>query len=91
MKNVFEAEMLDNDANAETVKCYLKELLKALWREGEGFSSKRPFGNSCWEFDLYKALVAANLVEGELDEYDCLISVDSKAANKLIFQAIEAL
>lgn len=91
MQEVFDCPMQENDSGATTVKGYLKALLKALWREGEGFSGKRPFGNSCWEFDLYKALIAEGLVEGKLDEDGYIDRVDKKAANKIIFAAIEAL
>lgn len=36
----------ENDAQASSVRGYLKTLLKTLWEEGEGFSGKRPLGNS---------------------------------------------
>ena len=32
-----------------TVKDYLKTLLHTLWDEEDGFSGKRPFGNSGWQ------------------------------------------
>lgn len=95
-----------NDAKAATVKDFLKALLIRLWEEGEGFSGKRPFGNSGWEYPLYLALVKNKLVKGEYstyndgetsyDEedntsYDELDSYDEKAANKLIFEAIKSL
>lgn len=35
-----------------SVRFYLISLLLLLWQEGEGFSSKRPFGNSNWYDDL---------------------------------------
>src|SRR5689334_2072025 len=56
-----------NDSGADTVRGYLIALLAAVWTEGEGFSGKRPFGNSGWEDDLYAALVRAGMIEGELD------------------------
>jgi len=83
--------MGDNDADAGTIKEYLIALLSEVWREGEGFSGKRPFGNSDWEFDLYKPLLTAGLVKGNLDSEGFLESVDNKAADKLIFNAIAAL
>ncbi len=42
----------NNDAGADTVKKYLIELLAQLWYEEEGFSGKRPFGNSSWQYEL---------------------------------------
>lgn len=45
------------DFGDTTLDTYLKELLKAIWLEGEGFSGKRPFGNSGWQWDINSALV----------------------------------
>jgi len=87
--NILDIEMSDNDAGASTIREYLKALLTTLWNEGEGFSGKRPFGNSGWEYDLYKALIKAGVCQGELDEYDCIEYVDTDNANELIFKAIE--
>ena len=89
--NVLDIKMQENDAGADTIRDYLKTLLSELWAAGEGFSSKRPFGNSGWEFELYVALVKASAVKGELDEDGYIDTVDYKAANKLIFQAIGEL
>lgn len=59
----------DNDADAENVRDYLKTLLITLLEEGEGFSGKRPLGNSDWQFQLAHSLVKAKLIDGEvLDE-----------------------
>lgn len=80
-----------NDARAETIRDYLKFLLRTVWLEGGGFSGKRPFGNSGWEGDLEVALIKANLVKGDVDEDGCINSVDSKEASKLIVKAINAL
>ena len=91
MNNVLDVKMLRNDIEAETIKDYLKELLLTLWEKGEGFSGKRPFGNSGWEHELYAPLVAAGLVKGKLDEDGYIMSFDEKKANKLIFEAIESL
>lgn len=91
MQEVFDCPMQENDSGATTVKGYLKMLLQHLWAEGEGFSGKRPFGNSGWEYDLYKALVAKGLVEGSLDEDGYINTVDHTHANALIFDAIAAL
>ncbi len=89
--NILDIPMEENDANASTIREYLKALLSHLWAEGEGFSGKRPFGNSGWEYDLYSALIKAEAVKGKLDEYGHVDRVDEKKANKLIFQAIEEL
>lgn len=54
----------DNGAEAERVGDYFTALLYNLWSDGEAFSGKRPFGNSSWEWDVYKALAKAGLVTG---------------------------
>lgn len=53
-----------------TISDYLKELLYTLISEGEGFSGKRPFGNSGWECDLASALVFGGAIKGEIESYD---------------------
>jgi hypothetical protein len=81
----------DNDAGAATVRDYLIKLLGEVWKDGEGFSGKRPFGNSGWEYELYRPLVAAGLVDGELDEQGYISDVDDTAADQLIAAAIREL
>lgn len=80
-----------NDADASTVREYLKALLMRLWIQGESFSGKRPFGNSGWEYDLYKPLVKAGLIEGKLDEDGELADFDRKAGAAIIELAIIVL
>lgn len=75
-----------------TIKKYLKFLLTACWQEGEGFSGKRPFGNSGWEYDLYAPLIKAGLVKGVVDEDGYISSIsETSYADTLIFEAIDAL
>lgn len=76
---VLNCPLEENDSGADTVKGYLKALLFTLWDEGEGFSGKRPFGNSAWEYDLTDALVVNRLAQTQNE------------AKKLIFKAIQAL
>lgn len=89
--NILDLPMESNDANAATIRGYLKALLSTLIREGEGFSGKRPFGNSGWNWDLYMPLVKAKLVNGKIDAAGYLEDVDESAAEKLILEAIESL
>jgi hypothetical protein len=52
-----------------TIRDYLRNLLLRLWDEDEGFSGKRPFGNSGWYLDLVYALAKNELLTGlEIDE-----------------------
>lgn len=83
--------MGENDAKAKTIRHYLKELLRELWNRGEGFSGKRPFGNSGWEGDLQIALVKGGAVNGALDEDGYIDTIDDAAADRAIHEAIEAL
>lgn len=83
--------MEENDADAATVRDYLVELLLTLWIEGEGFSGKRPFGNSSWKYDLYVPLIKAGLIAGKLDEDGYVESCDRAAGDKIIRDAIELL
>jgi hypothetical protein len=81
----------DNDANAKTIKEYLKALLRELWNEQEGFTGKRPFGNSGWDHDLIRPLIKHGLVEGQLDGEGYVYNCNQDQANRLILAAIQAL
>lgn len=74
-----------------TIKEYLKLLLKTLWIKREGFSGKRPFGNSGWEYFIYPALISAGRVQGELYEDGQIKSVDSDEADHIIESLIASL
>lgn len=64
---ILDCPMAPNDADAATVREYLQSLLDELVRYGEGFSSKRPFGNSGWEREMPQAIVIAGLAKDEDD------------------------
>jgi hypothetical protein len=82
----------DNDAGAATVRDYLVALLAELWREEEGFSGKRPFGNSDWQYDLYAPLIKAGLIGGTLDEDGYVdLAFDTNEADERIIAAIRSL
>ncbi len=82
--------MPSNDADAGTVRDYLKALLNALWLEEESFSGKRPFGNSGWQSDVYIALIRGGGVEGSVDDEGDW-ETDEKAADAVVLSAIAAL
>jgi len=91
-QQVLAAPMGENDADATTVRDYLIKLLAKLWREMEGFDSKRPFGNSGWDGEIALALVRAGFVEGEIDEeYGYLDGADYGRVEALVLAAIESL
>ena len=80
-----------NDAEATSIKDYLICLLSTLWYEDEGFSGKRPFGNSGWQYELYASLIKAGKVKGSLDEYGHVEDVNQDLCHELIVEAINAL
>jgi hypothetical protein len=84
----------DNDAGVGTIGEYLVGLLTTLWTELEGFSGKRPFGNSGWDFDLLAALIRADFIDGEFDDDGYLEVLDDsqdRRGRELIMAAIKAL
>lgn len=88
---ILDLPMGKNDAGSETIRDYLKALLTTLWENGEGFSGKRPFGNSGWEQDLYAALGRGGVVEAQVDEDGYVEVTDREEADSLIFDAIDAI
>lgn len=81
-----------NDLDKEvTIKEYFIEILKRFWEEKEGFSGKRPFGNSGWDWDLFIPLIKAGLIKGELDEDGDIEDFDEKQANEIISNYIDTL
>ena len=96
--NILDIPMQPNDADAETIRDYLKALLTAVWEEQEGFSGKRPFGNSGWDRDIYLALVCAGAIAGAVTTYEWnggdyfgLVYADEETGNRLILEAIQSL
>jgi hypothetical protein len=84
-----------SDCKAKSLREYFCLLLTELWAEGEGFSGKRPFGNSGWEHDVYKALVKSGGIKGVLvedeDGYSVEFYCNFDKANKLIYKLIKHL
>lgn len=93
-QQILDTPMDANDSGADTVRGYLIALLTAVWREGEGFSGKRPFGNSSWEFDVYRALAKAGHIVATFDEDGYLDEMDraeERKADALVAAAIKSL
>jgi hypothetical protein len=78
-----------SDCSATTLREYFHELLETLWTEGEGFSGKRPFGNSGWEYDVYAALIHAGAIEGELNEDGYVEKCNDEEAASFVFKLID--
>ncbi|MFC4128970.1 hypothetical protein [Nocardia rhizosphaerae] len=86
-----------NDSGADTIRGYLVALLGRVWFGKEGFSGKYPFGNSSWEWDIYRALVRAGLAENPFDDDGHYVDpvrvreFDQAACDRLIASAIREL
>lgn len=65
--NILDLKLAPNDANAGTVREYLVALLHQLWTREDGFSGKRPFGNSGWQYEVYDAIEQAG-IEGDPEQ-----------------------
>ena len=83
--------IVNGDNGPQFLKEYLRDLLLALWTEKEGFSGKRPFGNSGWNYDVYAALIKADLIEGTLDEEGFVEDLDEEAADEYIIKLVYGL
>jgi len=90
-QQILSLPMQDNDAKAATIGQYFTAIVHTLYIESEGFSGKRPFGNSGWESDVEKALITANAIWGEIDEDGYIEDCDSAAASAIIFDTLEFL
>jgi len=80
----------DADSGATTIREYLVALARIMWVHGEGADGKRPFGNSDWQWNVYAALVKADLIEGSFDEHG-LVSFDEEKGDQLIADALRVL
>jgi hypothetical protein len=64
----FDCDDLDGEVS---IREYFAALLSAVWEEQEGFSGKRPFGNSGWYCDLRDALATVGV---PANEYPAVVS-----------------
>lgn len=67
----------EEDSGAETLREYLQKLLLTLFEEDEGFSGKRPFGNSGWQWQLASKLIEAGVPVGQVGKLirDCILAL----------------
>ena|ERR1700743_1346672 len=88
--DAMDIEFEDGDIGTTTIRDYMKSLLSALIQEGEGFSGKRPFGNSGWEGFAVEPLIKSGLLTAEKNkwgEWD----YDNGQYYDLLYAAIEQL
>lgn len=87
-------EINDPDSGAQTVGQFLGLLLSTLWLQTELFSGKRPFGNSDWQYTVYKAMGKAGIAEIVFDEDGYIENFTNEAqisADELILQSIKLM
>ena len=80
-----------NGAGANSVRKYLVKLLETLLDEEEGFSGKRPFGDSGWMMELQAAFITSGLMDGKLDEDGYVEWGDPKRFQQLLKTCIRGL
>jgi hypothetical protein len=67
LKEILSLKFFSSDLGTKlTVKEFLIKLLSTLWEEEEGFSGKRPFGNSGWKSELFVCLVDNKIIPGKI-------------------------
>ena len=92
ISKILELPFYCGDLNATvTIREYLIKLLLTLWDEVEGFSGKRPFGNSGWSYDMAVPLIEHEYLAGELDADKFVRSLDDDAYDGIIADCIKAL
>lgn len=84
-------EILQYEVPSEecTILQYFEKLLTRLMIEEEGFSGKRPFGDSGWKYDLYIPLIKNGIIKGKIDEDGYVDSVDKEAGNRILLKLVE--
>lgn len=74
-----------------TLRQWLIALLAALWEQGEGFSGKRPFGDSGWDWEPAPALIGAGLISGRVDDHGYVAEVDMGELHRFVADVIESM
>lgn len=88
-KDPQEIKFYSNELDKElTIREYFIKLLITLWEQEEGFSGKRPFGNSGWQFEIYEVLIKEGFIDGSLDEDGYVDALNHAKADKFIVEEI---
>lgn len=74
-----------------TIRHYLISLAAAVWDDGEGFSGKRPFGNSGWQWDVYCALADGGFITGHREEDGYWTELDEERGNDILAELFHYL
>jgi hypothetical protein len=85
-KELLDLEMVENDADARTLREYLAKLVRVAMEE------KRPFGNSDWySRELLGTLAERGIVEATKDQWGYWQFASDESGRELIDRAIDAL
>lgn len=91
-QRVLDLPMGKNGAEALTIRDYLVALADLVWKGGEDVV-KRPFGNSGWQDEVYRALAEGGLIDR--DKYESgtseEIEIERGKADDLILLALNVL
>ncbi len=91
-QQVLDIKFACDDLGAEvTIREWLIALVRTLWLEGEGFSGKRPFGNSGWQWAPAAALITHGAIKGKLDVDGYVETLNDDELNETMLAAIAAL
>lgn len=91
-RDILSLEFYDS-SNMENIsfRDYFVLLLVTLMHKEEGFSGKRPLGDSGWKYDLYKGLIQHDLVKGKLDEDGYVDFIDEIEADDYLQRMVNSL
>jgi len=67
-----------------SIRQFFYEVLNAFGVQRESFNSKRPFGNSEWDYDVVVCLAKHNLIKGKWDKEGNLLNYSTKEYNKFV-------
>jgi hypothetical protein len=72
-----------------TIREFLLSLLRTLWIENAGFSGKRPFGESDWQYEVYTTLAKAKLIDTKFDDEGYPRIIDTDKGDSLVLSLID--
>lgn len=84
------------DGKRTTLRSLFRDLLLTLWEEIDGFSGKRPFGNSDWCYGMVEPLITTGAIkgtvnrdaDGNIEDYDFKWSDANPVMERLIKAAL---
>lgn len=81
---------VDLGAEKITIRQMFVRMMRKCWLD-DGFSGKRPLGDSGWRDDVIKSLVDSGLIRGEIDCDGDLVSSDDGAGGELVLAALDRM